>query len=144
MAWGEFTVRSTGKEFAFISTHWDVIYPQNIEQADEFNAKIVELSKGGTRPVMTGGDMNVRVDGVNYQRLMEYGNVNNAKLVTTNLRNDIATCKDIFVPAGDDPVKTIDHIFLTKDVECTMFMTVVENSTIDLSDHNGIMADVKF
>ena len=144
MAWGEFTVRSTGKEFAFISTHWDVNYPQAIEEADEFNAKIVELSKNGTRPVMTGGDMNARVDDVNYLRLMEYGNVNNAKEVTENLLNDIGTCKILFQPPTRDPYKSIDHIFITKDVTCTMFITMEENATIDMSDHAGIMADVKF
>lgn len=144
MAWGEFTVKSTEKEFAFISTHWDVKYPQHVEEADELNAKIVELSKDGTRPVITGGDMNARVDDVNYLRLMEHGNVNNAKQVTSYLRNDIATMKDIFRPAGNDPYRTIDHIFITKNVTCTMFMTIVENATVDMSDHNGIMADMKF
>ena len=144
MAWGEFTVRSTGKEFAFISTHWDVNYPQHIEEADEFNAKIVELSKNGTRPVMTGGDMNARVDDVNYVRLMEYGNVNNAREVTENRLNDIGTCKMLFQPPTRDPYKSIDHIFITKDVTCTMFITMEENATIDMSDHAGIMADVKF
>ena len=144
MAWGEFTVRSTGKEFAFISTHWDVNYPQAVEEADEFNAKIVELSKNGTRPVMTGGDMNARVDDVNYVRLMGYGNVNNAKQVTENLINDIGSCKLLYQPPTRDPYKTIDHIFITKDVTCKMFVTLEENATIDMSDHAGVMADMKF
>ena len=144
MAWGEFTVRSTGKEFAFISTHWDVNYPQAVEEADEFNAKIVELSKNGTRPVMTGGDMNARIDDVNYVRLMEYGNVNNAKQVTENLINDIGTCKVLYQPPTRDPYKAIDHIFITKNVTCKMFVTLEENATIDMSDHAGIMADMKF
>lgn len=144
MAWGEFTVKSTGKEFAFISTHWDVNYPQAVEEAVEFNAKIVELSKNGTRPVITGGDMNARIDDVNYLLLMEYGNVNNARHVTENLRNDIGTCKNLYEPPTRDPYKSIDHIFITKDVTCTMFMVIEENATVDLSDHAGVMADVKF
>jgi endonuclease/exonuclease/phosphatase family metal-dependent hydrolase len=145
MGWATFTVKATGKEMAFVSTHWNVIYPQPLSQADEFDAKIMELSLGGTRPVMTGGDMNTRICFPNYNRLMSHGHVHNVKYISTGLRNHVGTMKDIWKPAKEgDPWRTLDHIFATKDVECTMFMTMLENAVIDMSDHNPIMADVKF
>ncbi len=144
MAWGIFKTKSANEEFAVISTHWNVVANVTYSQGTELNAMIVELSASDTRPVLVGGDFNCGTyrNVEYYNAFADAGNVNNLKANATTLRNDVHTGKTAVGVAGTDAYCTVDYLFGTDDVQSLMFMTVVENCTADMSDHNAIMADV--
>ncbi len=148
MGWGIFKLRSTNKEFAVISTHWNLKAGETVVQPNELIAKMRELSAGDTRPVISGGDLNCsdRWSETMYGVIANSDYVNNLKKITDEgaIHNgDIGTVKAVGTASTADNL-TADYLFATKDVESLMFMTVIENATIDMSDHNAVMSDISF
>ncbi len=148
MGWGIFKLRSTNKEFAVISTHWNLKAGETVVQPNELIAKMRELSAGDTRPVISGGDLNCsdRWSETMYGVIANSDYVNNLKKITDESaihNGDIGTVKAVGTASTTDDL-TADYLFATKDVESLMFMTVIENATIDMSDHNAVMSDISF
>ena len=141
MGWGVFTENSTGKEFAFISTHWNLGKNMVYTQGEELWAFMQELSAGGTRSVFSVGDYNTGEQGEYYGHLMEISTLKNMKRITANLVNDIGTEKGLGSKANS-ATPTIDFILGTEDAACQMFMTLTGNCVEDMSDHSPLMADV--
>ena len=142
MGIGEFRVRATGKEFCMISTHWNLGANKTIVQGEEIWAKMQELSLGGTRAVLAGGDFNSSPTTDTYLHMMEISTLQNLKEVAGEVFNDVGTVKPgVGLPSAANST-TIDYIFGTEDVRCSRFLTIIGNRTVDLSDHNGLLVDV--
>lgn len=141
MGWGIFTEKKSGKDFAFISTHWNLGKNMVYSQGEDLWAFIQKLSADGTRSVFSVGDYNTGEYGAYYGKLMEISTLKNMKRVTTNLVNDIGTEKGLGKTASSS-TPTIDFILGTEDTSCQMFMTLIGNCVADMSDHSALLADV--
>ena len=143
MTWGIFRVNETGKEFGFVSTHWDGADTENtMTQVAEITELTNQLAKD--RPVFTMGDLNSNewtkamktylpaIDSVDCMRADE------------SVRLNIAGSWHDW--ANDKPsAGSCDHITATKkDTEVLKFETLMYNEQIYSSDHAWLAVDIKF
>lgn len=142
MGWGVFRIRATGKEFGFISTHWNLGRNMVMSHGEDLWAFIDgELSDHGKRSVISVGDYNTGEYGDYFKHLLQISTLQNLKRVTQLLVNDIGTEKGLgVVPTTSHP--TIDFILGTKDTTCQLFMGLDGNGAADMTDHTAQIADV--
>ena len=147
ITWAVLRDNATGKEFCFVSTHWD---GGNGEidgetentwvQVNELSAFVKEMAE--KYPVFTTGDFNRN----------EYTNAFKTYLSNINSVDAMYGAQQRLNKLGsyhgwgkDTPsAGSCDHITATKDVTVLKFETLVYNQQIYASDHAWLMADIKF
>ena len=139
--WAVLELRSTGKRFCFVSTHWDgADSDKTMKQVAELTAFVNEMAK--TYPVMTMGDFNSNELSLAWKQYVPAINSDDAKFSAKTLLNRIGSWHDLGV---DRPsVNSCDHITVTKDITCLKFETLIHNEQIWGSDHSWLIADLKF
>ena len=142
MGWGVFRIRATGKEFGFISTHWNLGRNMVMSHGEDLWAFIDgELSDHGRRSVFSVGDYNTGEYGEFFRHMLQISTLQNLKRTTQLLVNNLGTEKGLgVVPTAAHP--TIDFIVGTKDTTCQMFMGLDGNGAADMTDHTAQIADV--
>ena len=147
ITWAVLRDNATGKDFCFVSTHWD---GGNGEidgetentwvQVNELSAFVKEMAE--KYPVFTTGDFNRN----------EYTNAFKTYLSNINSVDAMYGAQQRLNKLGsyhgwgkDTPsAGSCDHITATKDVTVLKFETLVYNQQIYASDHAWLMADIKF
>ena len=161
-----FTIKESGKQFIFTSTHWALTPNERIEQAewmkpviDEWRAKYPEAE------IILSGDYNANDSETSILTLMEQNNLYESKdAVTVGL-----ACKSTHIGNGmhvGDKDKTnpihwlrgrisftaqhvmttecIDHILISDGVESLYYDTIHDDEALEVSDHMPIYCDLKF
>lgn len=143
MTWGIFTVKSTGKRFALVSTHWDGRDTENtLTQVAEISALANSLAE--KMPVFTMGDLNSNEWSVAIRTYISNIDSYDCMHADETLRvNKAGSWHDW---AKDTPsAGSCDHITATKkDVEVLKFETLMYNQQIYSSDHAWLGVDIKF
>ncbi len=155
ITWAIFKDKTTGQEFGFISTHWnikgvngesspaDVINAARTLQAKELAAFVLKLRADNNNiPVFTTGDYNnteMSTSVLTYQREAD---LYSSKEVAAHRYNVLGSCHDYGTTSFSQG--TIDYVFGTKNTAVMGYMTIVNNASIYISDHLPVMADIKF
>ncbi|MBR4309264.1 MAG: hypothetical protein IKT58_06690 [Oscillospiraceae bacterium] len=131
IVWAVFTVTSTGKQFAFISTHWTPGADkanERLAQAEQLADKVNSLRQTYGDTVIVTGDFNCNDETQEYRRfLVNSGSLDSRTNATTR---------------GDSLLK-IDHITATGGASFTYHTVCYEaNNAYAISDHPFIVADV--
>lgn len=147
ITWAVLKDNKTGKEFCFISTHWDGgngdingETANTLAQVDELSAFVNRMAE--KYPVFTTGDFNRN----------EYTNAFKSYLSKINSVDAMYAANKRVNIAGswhDWGKKTpsagsCDHITATKNVSVLKFETAMCNQQIYASDHAWLVADIKF
>jgi endonuclease/exonuclease/phosphatase family metal-dependent hydrolase len=138
--------RATGREFAFINTHFDHIgQVARRESAKLLLSKVDEIAKG--RPVFVSGDLNASPDSEVVQILTDTN-------TTNHLTNSRSVAASITGPAwtfhgfGSVPVESrtiIDYIFIKNKIAVQQLSVISEMlGKLYLSDHNPILIKASF
>lgn len=149
MVWAVFKRKSDGKQFAVLSTHFDLIREGKEaeelavmnKQADELILFVNELYKKYNCPVFAVGDFNA----------MENGSINgdfDAPSIYKKLSESLVDVKyeaqDRSFGEGQDwNYPSYDHIFLKGDAEIKRFTILSQEYIMPMSDHCSIFADLK-
>ena len=132
ISWGLFEMKSTGKQFLALSTHWDIVLDNRPIQAAEMTNFVNDLVEKYNCPVFTTGDFNT-LDSVGYYK--DYV----SKTGQTDARYDAQTVG--YQAKGD----IIDHITATSKDTCTLFYKHLDTDlSAKASDHDPVYADYKF
>lgn len=146
VTWVMLKEKSSGKEFAFINTHFDHIgQVARRESARLLLSKVDEIAKG--LPVIVTGDFNATPDSEVIQIIT---NVNTGNHMTDSR----ATAASVLGPAwtfhgfGKVPMENrsiIDYIFVKNKVSVSQLSVISEMSgTTYLSDHNPVTVKASF
>ena len=147
ITWAVLKDNATGKEFCFISTHWDGgngdingETENTMVQVEELSSFVKEMSE--KYPVFTTGDFNRN----------EYTNA--FKTYLSNIKSVDAmygaeqrlNVLGSYHGWGKDTASagSCDHITATKDTTVLKFETLMYNQQIYASDHAWLIADIKF
>ena len=147
ITWAVLKDNATGKEFCFISTHWDGgngdingETENTMVQVEEMSSFVKEMSE--KYPVFTTGDFNRN----------EYTNA--FKTYLSNIKSVDAmygaeqrlNVLGSYHGWGKDTASagSCDHITATKDTTVLKFETLMYNQQIYASDHAWLIADIKF
>ncbi len=131
-----------GKEFCFVSTHWDGDNQANAPtQLAEMVAFVNEMAK--TYPVITTGDFNSNEWTNSFKNLLSQTNSVEAKYAAEVALNSIGSWHEF---GKDTPsAGSADHITVTKnDIKVLKFETMMYNEQIYCSDHAWLFADLQF
>lgn len=132
---------ATGKEFTFVSTHWDGAGREHgFLQVGEFVNFVNEMKKRG--PVFTTGDFNSNEISEEYKQFLKDADIYDAKLDTLKKVNDVGSWHEL--AQNNISWGSCDHITATKDTTVQKYQTITGNETIFGSDHCWIIADIKF
>ena len=133
---------ATGKEFTFVSTHWDggSSVENTLVQVAELTAFVKKMNERG--PVFTTGDFNRNEITDEYKKYLADADIYDAKLDTLKKVNDIGSWNDF--TQSNFSWGSCDHITATKDTTVQKYQTITGNETIYGSDHCWIIADIKF
>ena len=146
ITWAVLKVNSTGKEFCFVSTHWDgggdnnTDMPNTLVQVEEISTFVNKMKE--KYPVFTTGDFNRN----------EYTPSFKQYLVNIDSVDCMYAAKERLNVAGSyhnwgtdvSSIGSCDHITATKDTTVLKFETLMYNQQIYGSDHAWLMADIKF
>lgn len=148
MNWAVFETISGGKRFVVVNTHFD---PHNTTeaisnrhvQAEEMGKKVKALQETYGCPVITTGDYNCPRNSAEYKLFLETAGVvdaqwNSVKAVNNYYKTHHGVGAE--APSGES---AIDHITYTDGVESLFYINHNSSPTINVSDHNPIMADLK-
>lgn len=141
VTWVVLKDKSTGKEFAFINTHFDHMGQiARRESAKLLLAKVNELANG--LPVVVTGDFNSTPDSEVIKILTDISNshhLTDARSVASNITGPAWT----FHGFGTIPVEsrtTIDYLFVKNNVTVNQFSVIYEmQGKLYLSDHNPVL-----
>ncbi len=149
MTWGIFRINKTGKEFAFVSTHWD---GQNMNQSEipentrvQVN-EVAELTNAlaKDRPVFTMGDLNSNEWTTAIKTYIAAIDSFDCMHADESVRLNIAGSWHDWAQ-GKASAGSCDHITATKkDTEVLKFETLMYNEQIYSSDHAWLGVDIKF
>lgn len=141
ITWAVLRVKSTGKEFCFISTHWDGGTSQNTEtQVSEISEFVNQ--KAEKYPVFTTGDFNSNEWTEAFKKYLANINSVDAMYAAEKRLNVFGSWHSW----GNDESSagSCDHITATKDTTVLQFETLKYNEQIYASDHSWLIADIKF
>ena len=145
--WAVLKDNKTGKEFCFVSTHWDGgngdingETANTLVQVDELSAFVNEMAV--KYPVITTGDFNRN----------EYSNAFKSYLSKINSVDAMYAARKRVNIAGSwhdwgkntASAGSCDHITATKNMSVLKFETAMYNQQIYASDHAWLVADIKF
>ena len=145
MTWGIFRTKSTGKEFGFISTHWDGFDSDNawaqMQELSDLTNKIME-EKG--IPVFTMGDLNSNEWTKSLPQYFQNIDSYDCMHADESKRLNIAGSWHDWA-IGKASAGSCDHITAPKkDCEVLKFETLMYNEQIYSSDHAWLAVDIKF
>lgn len=135
MSWAVLLDKTTGLQFAFISTHWDFGDEENKQemrkvQAEEMTQKIKSLKSEYSCPVIITGDFNCSNISASYDYFMSINGMTNALTDSQYYYNSKGTT-------------SIDFVMITKeDGTFVGYRKLLENGLETLSDHKANMADI--
>lgn len=147
MTWAIFKLNSNGKEFAFISTHWD------ISRADSSNehasnsatqcAEMTELiNKLSERyPVFSTGDFNNSEISTVFKKLLADTNSEDCMHVAINRVNQESSHHGWGKPTTSQ--YSVDHILAPRNARVLKFESLIYSEQIYASDHSWLIADVE-
>ena len=147
ITWALLKVNSTGKEFCFVSTHWD---PGNTESGDdmpntytqsaELTAFVNEMHK--RCPVFTTGDFNRNQWKPSFKGLLNGSGSVDCMYAAINRLNEEGSIHGMGISATSHG--SCDHITASESVKVLTFETLIYNEQIYSSDHSWLMADIQF
>lgn len=149
VTWGIFKDKKTGKEFAFLNTHFD---HRGVEARNESSKLILRKTPeiAGDRPTVLLGDFNRTEDTISYHYLVgiepvegtDVAYLDTRYLIGKPYQGPTATSTNWYEIRPD--AKAIDHIFVRNGIKVHHFQTVVD--TFDdryPSDHLPVLADIE-
>ena len=145
MTWGIFRINATGKEFGFISTHWDGFDKENswvqMQEISDLTNKIM-TEKG--IPVFTMGDLNSNEWTKSLPQYFQNIDSYDCMHADESKRLNIAgSWHGWAVPKAS--AGSCDHITAPKkDCDILKFETLMYNEQIYSSDHAWLAVDIKF
>ncbi len=134
MVWGVFTVKSTGKQFVLISTHWTPDRPgdksaERLLQAEQLAQKVNDLRLIYGDTVIVTGDFNCTDDSQEFRRFITNANAKDSRQ---------------WAKKRGDSLSKIDHIVTTSDASIDYHTVCYEaNNAYKISDHPFVVADIK-
>ncbi len=148
MGWVVLRDRTTGKNVALISTHWDFDNAENNReeyrrvQAREITAKVKQIAEKYGCPVFTTGDYNARHDSASIDYFRSINDMWCSKFDAAKYLNDYGSASSLgTLPSSGGGV--IDFVFGTKDIKPLVNFIVVDFDTKDISDHHPVILDAK-
>ena len=141
ITWAVLRVKATGKEFCFVSTHWDGgSTSKTMTQANELTAFVNRMA--ATYPVVTTGDFNSNESSEALRKLLSGADSVDCMYAAKNRLNQLGSWHGW----GKDTASSgsADHITATKDMTVLQFETLIYNEQIYASDHSWLVADVQF
>lgn len=145
ITWGIFRIKATGKEFGFISTHWDGFDKENSwAQMREISAFTNEMMQTKGIPVFTMGDLNSNEWTKSLPQYFQNIDSYDCMHADESKRLNIAgSWHGWAVPKAS--AGSCDHITAPKkDCEILKFETLMYNEQIYSSDHAWLAVDIKF
>lgn len=142
MTWGIFRINETGREFGFVSTHWDGADTENtMAQVAEIAELANSLSK--TRPVFTMGDLNSNERTKAFSSYLPMIDSVDCMHADESLRVNMGGSWHEWAN-GKASAGSCDHITATKkDTQVLRFETLMYNEQIYASDHAWLAVDIK-
>lgn len=132
IVWGVFNVKSTGKQFVMISTHWTPgsgKASERLAQAKELATFVNQMKRTYADTVICTGDFNCKADSTEFKTFLT--------------KSKSADC-GISAAVRDDKTAKIDHVTATTDAELKYYTVCYEAySKYDLSDHPFVLGDIK-
>ena len=148
MGWVVLRDRTTGKNVALISTHWDFDNAENNReeyrrvQAREITAKVKQIAEKYGCPVFTTGDYNARHDSASIDYFRSINDMWCSKFDAAKYLNNYGSASTLgTIPSSGGGV--IDFVFGTKDIKPLVNFIVVDFDTKDISDHQPVILDAK-
>lgn len=146
VTWVVLKERSTGREFAFLNTHFDHIgQVARRESAKLLLSKVTEIAKD--LPVFVTGDLNATPDSEVLQILLDAKN-NSHLTDTRTIAPSLSGPAWTFHGFGTVPLESrtiIDYIFTKKSVSVQQLKVIYEmKDQLYLSDHNPVMVKATF
>lgn len=146
------TGENIGKQFVFVSTHWNLEENPRILQAADM-ARILDAweEEYPDLPVITCGDFNsydsyessktyVSLTGyVDSKKAKEHGIICSTSHGWIGINNTYS-----FGPSNIMNNEAIDHIYVSDNAEILYYDTVVDKEALSASDHCPIYSDLKF
>ncbi len=143
ISWAVLKDKTTGKEFCFVSTHWEgtADVEKGWQQVAELTNFVNEKAK--KYPVFTTGDFNRNEWTDEIKALLSDTNSVDCKYAAKNRVNNIGSwhewgCDTPSSGSGDHITATAPHANVLK------FETLMYNEQIWASDHAWVMADIQF
>lgn len=136
--WMVFEIIATGTQFFYVNTHFDLSTSQQKQNLKLIRSLISQYNKENL-PVVLTGDFNVESDTGVFESIQE----------TMVCTRDVApiTDKEYTYNAWGNSGKfrIIDHIFITKDIECSEYKTITQSydNHIYVSDHYPVYSILK-
>ena len=132
IVWGVFTVKSSGKQFVMISTHWTPgsnKASERLAQAQELAAFVNQMKRTYADTVICTGDFNCKANTTEFR-----------KFLSVSKSADCGTSST----TRDDTSAKIDHVTATKDAGLKYYTVCYEaNGRYDISDHPFVLGDIK-
>ena len=136
--WMVFEIIATGTQFFYVNTHFDLSTTQQKQNLKLIRSLISQYNKENL-PVVLTGDFNVESDTGVFESIQE----------TMVCTRDVAPITDreyTYNAWGNSgKFRIIDHIFITKDIECSEYKTVTQSydNHIYVSDHYPVYSILK-
>lgn len=139
--WAVLKDNKSGKEFCFISTHWDGTgRPNGFLQQEELSEFVKEMKKN--YPVFSTGDFNSNEISPEFIKYLEECEMVDAKHAAEIQVNNVGSWHNFL--QQNLSWGSCDHITATNDAVILKFQTLYKNELIYCSDHCWLIADVKF
>lgn len=164
LMWAIFEMKSDpDKRFIVTSTHWDLTSERRVHQAIEMSGLLAILGEYYDLPMYCTGDYNTRENGNEYHVFTRLTGFKDSKFVsekkglvasTSHLGDGTGTEDDYtsgYWKLGPvsyrknhiNTVQSIDHIFVSPEVQVMYYDTVADEAALTASDHCPIYIDVK-
>ena len=133
---------STERRLVLMSTHWDRHACNRVPQAEYMGNMVNELRAKYNCPVICTGDFNAREESAAFKTFIRVSKHLDAKL---NCENPINNCFTGH-PVGDftpefEGTECIDHVTSTPDLQVLRYEAVINQTTVNASDHFPLFVD---
>ena len=142
-----------GNLFQLLGTHLQADSPDSIrrEQCNEIAERLLQKYKIDQVPQIICGDFNIETkDTINYRHMLTTLNARNGKL-EGKIQSTYDEVENLLAKKEGGKKSIIDYILVSnaeiiKNIQrkVSVFKEVMEDKTIDLSDHYGIEASINF
>lgn len=133
---------SGGRRFVLMSTHWDRHACNRVPQAEYMGNMVNDLRERYQCPIICTGDFNAREESAAFKTFIRVSGHLDAKLNCDTPINNCFTGH----PVGDftpefEGTECIDHITSTNDLQVLYYEAVINQTTVDASDHFPLIVD---
>lgn len=137
--WAVLRFIDSGREFCFVSTHWDGTGREHgFLQAEELTAFVNDMQK--KYPVFTTGDFNSNEISPEFIQYLEDCNITDAKHSALLQMNNVGSWHSF--TKDNLSWGSCDHITATADSTVLKFQTLYKNGLLFASDHCWLIADI--